>query len=57
VKFSRYRGFVGLAMRYKLFALAAEFMVDLVPPGESDGRAGKGTPRQWSFNAAPSLSF
>jgi hypothetical protein len=56
VRFGRYRGFVGLAMRYKLFALAAEFMVDLVPPKDADSRAGD-TRRQWSFNAAPSLSF
>jgi hypothetical protein len=56
VKFGRYRGFLGLAMRYKLFALAAEFIVDLKPPHEMDTRAGR-TPRQWTFNAAPSLSF
>ena len=28
-------------MRYKLFALAAEFMFDLVPPHDADKSAGK----------------
>jgi hypothetical protein len=57
VRFMRYRGVLGLAMRYKLFALAAEAMIDLVPPEDASKHAGKSTPRQWTINAAPSLSF
>ena len=53
----RYRGFGGLAMRYELFTLAAEFIFDLVPPHNADPAAGKGTPRQWTFNVAPGLTF
>ena len=53
----RYRGFAGLQMRYELFTLAAEFIFDLVPPPDADKSAGKGTPRQWTFNVAPGLTF
>lgn len=53
----RYRGFAGLAMRYELFTLAAEFIFDFVPPHDADKSAGKGTPRQWTFNVAPGLTF
>ncbi len=57
ISFLRYRAVVGLAMRYKLFALAAEAMFDLVAPENASSNAGKNTPRQWTINAAPSLSF
>jgi hypothetical protein len=57
LRFMRYRGTLGLAMRYKLFALAAEFVIDLVPPDQADSRAGKNTGRQWTANVAPALSF
>jgi hypothetical protein len=57
VSFIRYRAVVGLAMRYKLFALAAEAVFDIVPPEDAHKDAGKSTPRQWTINAAPSLSF
>ena len=45
------------AGRYELFSLAAEFIFDLVPPPDADKSAGKGTPRQWTFNVAPGLTF
>ncbi|MFT3921697.1 MAG: hypothetical protein QM778_04105 [Myxococcales bacterium] len=57
LKLKRYRGFAGLAMRYELFTLAAEFIFDLVPPPDADKTNGKGTPRQWTFNVAPGLTF
>lgn len=53
----RYRAFGGLALRYKLFSLAGEFMFDLVRPHNADKTAGRDTPRQWSVNVAPGLSF
>jgi hypothetical protein len=53
----RYRAFLGLALRYKLFALAAEFMFDLVKPHTADDSAGRNTPRQWTVNVAPGMTF
>lgn len=53
----RYRAFVGLAMRYKLFSLAGEFMFDLLAPDSADKSAGRNTPRQWTVNLAPGLTF
>jgi hypothetical protein len=53
----RYRAFVGLAMRYELFTLAAEFMFDLVKPHDADSSAGRSTPRQWTLNVAPGMTF
>lgn len=55
--FLRYRGFVGFQLRYRLFALSSEFMFDLAKPHAADQSAGRGTPGQWSFNVAPSLTF
>jgi len=55
---TRTRGFVGLQLRYRLFALASELAFDVVPPRKVDKDAGGGgLPRQWTFNIAPSLSF
>lgn len=54
---TRYRGFLGLAMRYAIFTLAAEFVVDLTVPRVADKAAGRGTPRQWTFNVAPGFTF
>jgi hypothetical protein len=53
VNLLRQRGFVGLWARYGLFALAAEFMLDLMQPRAEAQR----TPRQWSAHVAPSLAF
>jgi hypothetical protein len=53
----RYRGFLGLHMRYKLFSLAAEMIIDLVQPHKADAAAGRNTPIQWTLNVAPGLSF
>jgi hypothetical protein len=57
VTLDRYRAFMGLWLRYRLVALAAELMLDLVAPGTADGQAGRDLPRQWSVHLAPSLSF
>jgi len=54
---TRTRGFLGLQLRYRLFALATEFAFDWVPPRKVDKDAGGGLPRQWTLNIAPSLSF
>ncbi len=54
---TRTRGFVGLQLRYELFAFAGEVAVDLVTPRKADHAAGGGLPRQWTVNLAPSLSF
>ncbi len=53
----RTRGFVGLQLRYRLFALASELAFDWVTPRKADKDAGGGLPRQWTLNIAPSLSF
>jgi hypothetical protein len=53
----RYRGFLGVHVRYRMFALASEFMFDLRKPHDADASAGRSTPRQWTVNVAPSLSF
>ena len=53
----RYRGFAGLAMRYQLFSLAAEIIFDLLEPHEADKANGRSTPRQWTFNVAPGMTF
>jgi len=53
----RYRAFAGLAMRYQLFSLAAEIIFDLVEPHEADKANGRSTPRQWTFNVAPGMTF
>jgi hypothetical protein len=54
---TRYRAFAGLELRYRLFAFAAEMAFDVLPPGDADSAAGANTPRQWTLNFAPSLSF
>lgn len=54
---TRTRGFLGLQLRYKLFALAGEFAFDVLTPHSVDPSAGAGLPRQWTVNLAPSLSF
>ncbi len=55
---TRTRAFVGLQLRYRLFAFASELAFDIVPPRKADRDAGSGgLPRQWTVNFAPSLSF
>jgi hypothetical protein len=54
VSLLRQRGFLGVWLRYGLFALSAELMLDLMQP-RADGV--RRTPRQWSTHIAPSLSF
>ena len=53
----RYRAFAGLAMRYQLFSLAAEFIFDLVEPHDADKANGRSTPRQWTLIVAPGMTF
>jgi len=53
----RTRGFLGAQLRYSIFALSGEFAFDLIAPDAADKDAGRGLPRQWSVNLAPSLSF
>jgi hypothetical protein len=49
----RQRGVLGTWLRYGLFALSTEVVLDLMQP-----RAGElKTPRQWGLHVAPSLSF
>jgi hypothetical protein len=53
----RYRALLGVWLRYRLFAVAAEASVDLVRPDRADRDVPSGTRRQWSLTLAPSLSF
>jgi hypothetical protein len=53
----RYRALLGVWLRYRLFAFAAEASVDLVRPDRADSDLPSSTPRQWSVTLAPSLSF
>jgi hypothetical protein len=53
----RYRAFVGIWLRYRMFALAAEGVFDLVSPQLADDDLHGAGKRQWGINVAPTLSF
>lgn len=53
----RYRAVLGLWLRYRLFAFAAETALDLVRPDRADSDLSGRAPRQWSVQFAPSVSF
>jgi len=53
----RYRAVLGLWLRYRVFAFAAEGSFDLVRPDRADSDLPAPAPRQWSVQFAPSLSF
>lgn len=53
----RYRGTLGLQLRYQMFTLTGEFTADLVPPNRADSDAPESLPRQWSVNFAPAVSY
>jgi hypothetical protein len=53
----RYRAVLGLWLRVRAFAFAAEASIDLVRPDRADGDLKATTARQWSLSFAPSLSF
>jgi len=54
---TRYRAFVGVWLRYGVFALAVESVFDLVSPQLADSDLHGAGKRQWGINLAPSLSF
>lgn len=53
----RYRAVLGLWLRVRAFAFAAEATIDLVRPDRADSDVKRSTARQWSLSFAPSVSF
>jgi hypothetical protein len=53
----RYRAVIGLWLRVRAFAFAAEATIDLVRPDRADSDVKNKTARQWSLSFAPSVSF
>jgi hypothetical protein len=53
----RYRAVLGVWLRYRLLAVAAEASIDLLRPDRADADVPSNTPRQWGLQLAPSLSF
>jgi hypothetical protein len=53
----RYRAVLGLWLRFRAFAVAAEASLDLVRPDRADSDVKNTTKRQWSVSFAPSVSF
>jgi hypothetical protein len=53
----RYRALLGLWLRVRMFAFAAEATIDLARPDQADSDVKAKTARQWSLSFAPSISF
>lgn len=54
---SRWRAILGAELRYRIFALAATFSIDVLEPSAADGSLPADLPRQWRVTVGASASL